>query len=359
MNNNLQKQQATRFYELDLLRFFAAMGVVLFHYVFLDVIENKSAPDFPILGEIFKYGYFGVEFFFMISGFVILLTAQNKNWQGFIVSRISRLYPAFWIAVTVTSIAILLLKSGKIELSLSQYLLNLTMIPEYMGTLDIDSVYWSLQVEIKFYFLVFIVLFFNKLRYIEYILFGWLIVAVLEQLNVSNVITRAIFMPQYSPYFGAGALFYIIKTKGWNLQRVIFLIIAFVLSMIISLKNGEIQVENYHIYFSPYVLASLLCLYFLIFAFIISENKPEILNSKVRTFFIALGGISYPLYLLHNKIGELLFIKLSFIENRYLLLLTIVSIVMTLSFVLYRHIERKFAFSIRRSLKAHVLSAAN
>jgi len=356
---NLQK--ATRFYELDLLRFFAAMGVVLFHYTFLDVVENKSAPRFPMLEDIAKYGYFGVEFFFMISGFVILLTAQNKNWQGFILSRVSRLYPAFWIAVSITSIAILLLGSAQTDLTFPQYLWNLTMIPEYVNVQNIDSVYWTLQIEIKFYFWIFIILLFNKIHHLEWIIFGWLILAVLDIFHVAHEVTHYIFMPERVSYFSAGALFYLIKTKGWSQQRIALIILAYILSVYFALKDGssKSEIEAYNTVFSPYVLLSLLSIYYLIFAFIISENKPQISKAWLVTLFVNLGGISYPLYLLHNKFGELLFIKLSFINNKYLLLFTIISIVMTLSFILYRYIERKFAFNMKQKLKYYLLPAAN
>jgi peptidoglycan/LPS O-acetylase OafA/YrhL len=48
-----------------------------------------------------RYGYLGVDLFFVISGFVVQLSAWDRRPPEFVVSRIVRLYPAFWIAVTV------------------------------------------------------------------------------------------------------------------------------------------------------------------------------------------------------------------------------------------------------------------
>jgi len=340
------EKKPARFYELDLLRFLAALGVVMFHYTFLDVIENKSAPSYPFFESIFKYGYFGVEFFFMISGFVILLTAQKKNWQGFIISRVSRLYPAFWIAVSITSLGILLLSTGNTDLSLSQYLWNLTMVPEYVGMQDIDSPYWTLQVEIKFYFWVFIILLLNKIHHVEKIIFAWLMLSILDIFHIAQEFNHYFFIPDWAPYFSAGALFYIIKTKGLNSQRITLLALTYLLSLYFAIDAVNFKTGFYKVNFSPIVITLLLSFYYVIFAFIISEKIRHI----QRAWFVTLGGISYPLYLVHNKLGELLFIKFSFINNRYLLLLLIISIVMILSFVLYRYFEKRIAFKMKEKL---------
>ena len=79
--------------ELDLLRFVAAVSVVLFH------ATHWPSSQSNLLAQIAVYGAFGVPLFFMISGFVILMTAQNRGGIEFINSRIARLYPSFWIAV--------------------------------------------------------------------------------------------------------------------------------------------------------------------------------------------------------------------------------------------------------------------
>jgi len=49
------------------------------------------------------HGYLGVNLFFMISGFVILWTARDRTPSGFVLSRITRLYPEFWIGVRLRS----------------------------------------------------------------------------------------------------------------------------------------------------------------------------------------------------------------------------------------------------------------
>jgi len=161
ISKNLQSK-SSHLYELDLLRFLAAIAVVFFHYTFINSINSDLTPSYPVLEGIFKYGYLGVELFFMISGFVILLTAMKKTAIQFTISRIKRLYPAFWVALIITTLAILFLVPDQTNsVGLKQFLFNFTMVPGYLGTVNIDPVYWTLQVEIKFYFWVGLILFFT------------------------------------------------------------------------------------------------------------------------------------------------------------------------------------------------------
>src|ERR1051325_598311 len=97
----------TRFPELDLLRFIAACGVMLFHYTYFGPQHHTWPGSFPILSQISKYGFLGVDVFFILSGFVILLTAYEKDAIAFTVARMIRLYPAYWICVTLTAACVI------------------------------------------------------------------------------------------------------------------------------------------------------------------------------------------------------------------------------------------------------------
>ena len=82
----------SRVNEIDLLRFIAALAVVFFHYTFRGyAADAMTIMPYPLLAPFSKYGYLGVELFFMISGFVILMTAANGSLRKFVVSRFVRL----------------------------------------------------------------------------------------------------------------------------------------------------------------------------------------------------------------------------------------------------------------------------
>ena len=78
MGASKQQGNRIRLLELDALRGIAALMVVLFHFTM----------DRPEMNLGFKYGVTGVDFFFIISGFVIFLTLSNtKNWKDFVQKR--------------------------------------------------------------------------------------------------------------------------------------------------------------------------------------------------------------------------------------------------------------------------------
>jgi hypothetical protein len=77
-----------RFPELDLLRFLAACAVMLFHYTFRGPQTHSWMASFPVLSQIFQYGYLGANVFFILSGFVILLTAYEKDAITFTIARV-------------------------------------------------------------------------------------------------------------------------------------------------------------------------------------------------------------------------------------------------------------------------------
>ncbi|RZJ93005.1 MAG: acyltransferase, partial [Hymenobacter sp.] len=103
--------KSTRYYEIDLLRFVAAAAVVLYHFAYRGYHADHLSPvDYPVLGQVCKYGYLGVELFFLISGYVILHSAQGKSLGQFFVSRVQRLYPAYWVACTLCFVVVRLFR---------------------------------------------------------------------------------------------------------------------------------------------------------------------------------------------------------------------------------------------------------
>src|SRR5438128_1660502 len=141
--------------EIDLLRFLAALAVVIFHYAFRGYVGHSSSLPYPLLEPAAKYGRHGVELFFMISGFVILMSASSGSLRHFIVSRVVRLYPAYWVCCTVTFTALVLLAKQSSP-TVVQYVSNMTMLTgfDFMQKIApvplMDGSYWSLVVEMRF-----------------------------------------------------------------------------------------------------------------------------------------------------------------------------------------------------------------
>jgi peptidoglycan/LPS O-acetylase OafA/YrhL len=172
-----------RYHEIDLLRFLAALSVVLYHYTFRGfTADNMSPLEFSELAAVFRYGYLGVNLFFIISGFVILLTAMNRSATGFVESRVIRLFPAYWFCASFTFLVTLTLGAPRFSVTVPQYLVNLTMIHEVFGVTSLDGVYWTLLIELKFYFLVWILVLLRQIRRVFHFLAGWLVLSVMLHL---------------------------------------------------------------------------------------------------------------------------------------------------------------------------------
>lgn len=140
-----------RIYQIDLFRFLAALNVVFFHYFFRGYsADNLSNLNFSEISNFFKYGYLGVDLFFIISGFVISLSIKDRSLINFFISRISRLYPIYWISVLFTFIVIILFGAPRYNADIKQFIFNLTMFQNYLKVESMDTVYWTLYIEMVF-----------------------------------------------------------------------------------------------------------------------------------------------------------------------------------------------------------------
>ena len=87
-----------KIYNIQALRGIAALLVVLSHLL---IIEQKYGGTQTILSEMVRFGVFGVDLFFVISGFIMITISRNKFQSSketlkFIYHRTTRIYPAYW-----------------------------------------------------------------------------------------------------------------------------------------------------------------------------------------------------------------------------------------------------------------------
>jgi peptidoglycan/LPS O-acetylase OafA/YrhL len=144
-----------RLYEIDLLRFLAASAVLLYHWSFAGAArEPWTVMQYPLISPFARYGYLGVDLFFIISGFVVLMSAMGSTPKRFFISRVVRLYPAFWVCCLLTFTVAMLIGAPRFHVPAKHLLVNLTMMQGFLDVPHVDGVYWSLAVELKFYFLI-------------------------------------------------------------------------------------------------------------------------------------------------------------------------------------------------------------
>jgi len=336
----------TRFPELDLLRFLAACAVMLFHYTYLGPRDHSCPASFHFLAQVFKYGYLGVDVFFILSGFVILLTAYEKDAIAFTIARMIRLYPAYWICVTITAVSIVLTGTSHNPLTPFQYLANLTMVHGFFGIEDISGVYWTLAVELQFYFLIFLVLAAGQVRRLSYFLGLWLLTSIILSLRPPHGIAHFLLFPEWSSYFIAGAMFFLIHREGPSRYKLFVVGACYVLSVAYAIKLFPLGAGGLETSYSAPVITCFLAAAYGIFLIIAVRPRD---SSGSNPFYI-LGLMTYPLYLLHQDLGFILLRSAPASFNHALLLVTIIAVMIGLSWAVHIGPEKWLASQLQSLL---------
>ncbi|MGH8240464.1 MAG: acyltransferase family protein, partial [Steroidobacteraceae bacterium] len=322
--------------ELDLLRFIAAAGVVLFHLTHWPMQPN-------LLTQIFTYGAFGVPLFFMISGFVILMTAQNRTGIGFVNSRIARLYPSFWIAVLLSSLALTLLDHE--PASTAVIAANLTMHPHAFNHQPyLDMVYWTLVVELKFYALTWLVIVTRQMRRVESLLTLWLaITAFAIWIRIPHWLD-AIVMPMYASLFAGGCYLYLIRSRGANARRLIMFAASVPLSIYWTMQYQHKYTHSTSLETQLTVIAVLLAMSIVLLLLALRRwSLPP-----ARLWFW-LGCLTYPLYLIHAKPGNSVFLRLG--GDEWPRMWLVLALVLLVSGVLAAVVERRLCPALHKFLE--------
>lgn len=278
-----------RFMELDVFRGLAALAVAGFHYTTrYDQLYGHTQP----LGISFPLGHYGVQLFFMISGFVIFMTLDKcRHPLDFVVSRFSRLYPAYWVAVLTTFIVVSIFGLPGREVSKWQHVMvNLTMIQHYFRVPNVDGVYWTLAVELNFYLFMFLLWKMGWLKRYFVVFALWLGVycfflaaKLFFGVQLAKGFSKFFILPQI-PYFCLGIVCYRFSLKQKDFLRIVLL--SLMSLTVIGIGDG---------------IAALLITFGFFSAFLLSQNGY--LRWLVVSPLLFLGTISYTFYLLHSNIG--------------------------------------------------------
>lgn len=338
---------SNRSYILDLVRFLASMSVLIYHYTYRGWAANHISPvTFSSLGAITRYGYLGVEIFFMISGYVVLMSAYNKTLKQFFLSRVTRLYPAYWVACVITFLAIRALASKPgmegysyiQEASFTQLAVNLTMFQSFLRIRDIDTSYWSLSYELVFYGLIAVLIGFKLMKRLDIFLLLWLSYTAWAT-PAAHGLDAVLLLPRYSPYFISGMLFYIAQKKimpSWKIWSL--LLASFVLALQCAKAQVHTQQAFYQAHFSYSVAAAAVTGFHLLFFLIIYRK----LTLDRLPWLQVAGALTYPLYLLHGNIGWLFFQRLPHV-NKYAVLWGLIFIMLMAAYLIHIWIEKRWS----------------
>lgn len=353
MSNSLAPRThapAPRLGLLDALRFAAALVVVFYHYTAWGHEHwGTKAPEFwPVLSEFTRYGQLGVQLFFLISGFVILMSVQGKSVIGFIGSRVGRLYPAYWIAVLAA--AVLSLKiwpSGNDGRTASDIVPNLTMMQSAFNIQDFDGVYWTLWVELRFYILlgVLLALGFVKNKHIMWLCAIWPGIGL--YLHFTNLDKAQDWVAgQYAALFAAGMMLFLIYQSGHTVMRWALLLLDTAIAAFFTGIKGHfdadylsgLEIPAWHFQVLAVVCVAVLA---------ICTLTPL---KHVRAKWMAVAGsLTFPLYLFHQLWGWWIIEVLHGTVNKYVLLFGLVAVMLVWAYLVARFVEKPMGLALRNA----------
>ena len=360
---------------LDGLRFLAALAVVGYHFTAMDRVWWRPAatvfPDQP-----FAYGWLGVHLFFLISGFVICMSAWDRTVGEFLISRTVRLYPAYWLSVAVAVVVATFWPFIVRDVSVASTLVNLTMFQEGVGVAPLNEVYWTLWAELRFY-LIFSLVVWWGLNYQRVVAFCvvWLgLVTVAKAVVPDGTIVHTVLMTEYAPLFTGGIGFYLLYRSGTrvskdtrvsnapnprvqpngpasstNQARMAWAIVAvsFLLAVPAARFRASMEADP------GQVVARWPAVVLLAVCFLLVGAVALGWLSWVRgRWVVALGATTYPLYLLHLDIGGAVLNRLQWTVPPALLVTVVAAAMIVLAWLVHRYVERPLAPLLKRALSS-------
>ncbi|HQQ63498.1 MAG TPA: acyltransferase [Pseudomonadales bacterium] len=315
MKNKLKNIQA--------LRGIAVLLVMLLH---LSAIEKKYSTD-TIIPDFLHFGAFGVDIFFMISGFIMMTVTEglargSTTSSRFLLLRMTRIYPLYWLTTALLALLVWLAPgilstppSGVSFLFNSFFLLPQESIP-------LLSVGWTLVHEIYFY-LVFACLLFLPEKKLPVSLLVWSLATIIFYYYLSPVQEQApwtyIAFNPLTLEFTTGCGIALLLRKWQPRSPTALLFAGFALAIVIW-KYWQEQSGNS----SDFPLGGDRVIYFLLPCALLLTGctTMELRGLYLPAFLQKIGDTSYSIYLTHvlalsamGKIWQLFTIRDSIVDN--------------------------------------------
>lgn len=310
---------------LDGMRGLAVLLVVIYHYLArwaVPLNEQTFYPHgnvLPYLPIVAHFGRIGVLIFFLISGFVIVMTLErSRSILDFASRRIARLWPAMIVCaslstavVAVSGIAEYYPGMGRWSVNVREYLFSILFIPPDLFGADTDrwveGVYWTLWHEVRFYALVALVFLVSPR---VWFLWSWTavqsIAALIEVVHASTgqpypagFHVHILLQPDMLGWFSLGICGY----AAWNGRRD-WAVGALALSSLVSLLANDLIVFEGSDLVPVDDLADQVTIYLSVAVpFTIFILRSDLLSFLTWRPFLVVGYASYPLYLFHELPG--------------------------------------------------------
>lgn len=339
---------------LDAGRFAAALLVTLFHATLTVVNFGQYAP----FGGILRGGHAGVEYFFVLSGFIIYYAhRRDLSHPAAIVSygrkRATRILPMLWLILIPWGIfrVVLAGETSNAPTSLSTIVLDMLLLP-HAGPLVL-GVTWTLQRELIFYFLFAVAVLNQRI--------GLVVLAAWQVGVIGNMALRLNMGPWGTAFFdvanlgfGAGLLIAVFHERLRIAQPlamagagavfyVVLLVVEWRISGPMTSDFRPLGAQTGTILYTGAAAIGILGL--------IAHDRRG--GARESRLVAALGGCSYVLYLVHGPVGSVLIraarpLRLS--PEMTMIMLTVVPVLVALALHLW--VEKPILQALRPSSRA-------
>lgn len=335
-------QDMKRINYLDGHRGIAILLVVGFH-------AYTRWPELVPYGDsysyIFQYGFLGVQLFFLLSGFVILMTLERcTTFSNFLYKRWLRLFPAMLVCSLIIFFTAPFfferpagIPSAK-DLIPGLLLLEPIILSKLIGQVaSVEGAFWSIYVEVKFYVISGALYFLVGSRKMILGLFTFFLFSIFSSnlqehfdnqlLGYATSISFYLSF-KYFGWFAAGCAFYMFsktKEKTWF----VYALTICILSSIATAAGGK----------SLGTFAAMLAISSLFALTLISSKAQKVVGNRYLVYF---GFISYPLYLVHENMMISLIIKLgAILPQDFHMFLPIYGVffVSSIAYIIVKYIE--------------------
>ncbi|MFT4802873.1 MAG: peptidoglycan/LPS O-acetylase OafA/YrhL [Psychroserpens sp.] len=362
---------------LDGFRAIAIISVMLYHYFSRWIPPNNEFSLYPYndLYDHFNLGKLGVQFFFIISGFVIYFTLEKTEYfTSFWQKRLIRLLPSMIVASFITLIFCILFDKNKIfpgSHSISNFIpsfsfVNPSIFNEIFGTnLDyISGSYWSLWPEIQFYFFVSLIFYINKKRFlvnfviisIGLIMINYLIQHVQgsNKLNIyipefilvsyDTWIFKGFNLISYLPFFSIGIAAYVLYENHETNIKTPFLLKIYIIFLFLFIIYSGIRIPVRITY-------ALMIILFIMFIFF-----PKRLSLLENSKLTSVGESSYFLYLIHENIGVIIIYNLGqyFLPNSFVLPVILIITLSYLSILFTKKVDKPINNMLKKGIQKSI-----
>lgn len=145
-----------------MIRGLASLAVCLYHFRLCN-IEYIGSSQYYLTS--FRYGWTGVEAFFVLSGFIIPFSLIKTNYSislffKFLAKRCLRIEPPYLVSILLIIVLGYLgtrvpgFRGENFEINFWNLLSHIGYLPEHLGYIWLNPVYWSLEAEFHFYILI-------------------------------------------------------------------------------------------------------------------------------------------------------------------------------------------------------------